>query len=543
MLKYSLYLINIVVFTILCYNLLRESNYTEKPRLKRKSNYQVVIINPIRGNIYDSKGIGLTKTNYTYKIVFKSKSSLLYDDENCTKYRNSQVTLCTVSIDYLYNNLELINLFDINIYPVFKRSKEFFDFDLDFIGSATFATGSKRIKIIKKIIRNLKKAVDDKILIKRFINKARYIDILVGNHGIELYYDNILRGRVGIAKKYRNKSIIVLGKRNGKDLYLTINLDLHNAIKNELKKFCKNLKTNCFVIGINAKNGDILFFVETKKDNLEKNMKQFYFSNIYEGLYSPGSILKPFIALELLEAGFISKTTRNFCPGRITLYNRIFKCWASNGHGNVNVISALEHSCNIFFYQYIQKFSQNELRNFVRKLNLNTKTQVDLPYETLPRVNIPTNPLNKTLFSIGQIDIYISLLKLTQLFSLFHNKEYIPIPHILKNNNTKSQIKKIPIKVNMKNIEIVKEGLFKVIHSPSGTAYGLGLEKYNIYGKTGTVEVGAHLKPNSLFCGLLEASIPISFCVLIENSGTGKEFAGKFSVTLVDILVKFFNLK
>ncbi|MFN7182282.1 MAG: penicillin-binding transpeptidase domain-containing protein [Planctomycetota bacterium] len=543
MLKYLLYVTNIIIFSFLSYELLKEKRYTEKPKPKKKSHYQLILINPPRANIYDAQGKPLTRLTYTYTMAFKKKINLLYDDKNCIIYPNTHIFICHTSIEQIYNNWELINFFDVNIYPVFKRTKIFSDIDVDFVGNATFASGRKKTKIVRKIIRDLKKTLSDKKLIKSVVKKIKYIDILAGNFGLELYYDQLLRGKIGVFKKLNERTDTLIKPLPGRDLYLTINLELQSLIKKELKDFCKKLTTNCATVGINAENGEILFFVETKKENLEKANKQSYFSTIYQGLYLPGSIFKPFIALALLESGIIDRNHTTFCSGAITTFNRNFKCWASRGHGYVNVVSAIEQSCNVFFYHNIQKFKQQSLKDFIEKFKIDKITKIDLPFETSQKVSISPNILNRILFSIGQSDIYISLLKIVQLFALFHTNEYLPTPHLVQYPSATLEKKKIAVKVNKKNLEIVKEGLFKVIHSPSGTAHGLGLEKFKLYGKTGTVQVGGNLKPNSIFCGLLEINIPISFCVLIENSGSGKEFAGKFTTILLNTLKNFFSAR
>lgn len=552
--------------------MLNEAKFVSEKKDIKKDSYQFILVFPLRGDIFDVNGVALTRTDFVYKMVYKPKAYttqfesknfnlvlpakyLLYEDKNCLEYKQSRTTICTVSIDYIYNNLYLLKLFDTNIYPVFKKTRDFIDYDIDFVGTTAFAEDRKKYFVIKRIVKALSGKIGDKKQLKRIIKMLKFTDILTGNFGLEARYDSIMRGKIGIIKKYKDRSIIIQNRQNGRDIYLTLDIKLNEAVKNELRNFCKKLRTNCAAVGVNAKDGSILFFSEVKKENLEKPTKQFYFSHIYQGLFSPGSVLKPFIALELLEKNVISRNSRTYCGGKIKLYNRIFNCWNLSGHGNIDVVSALEHSCNVFFYENIHKLNARDLQEFIYKYRLNKRVNVDLPNEFLPKINVPVNPLNKTLFAIGQIDIYVSLLKLAQLYSLFYNKNFMPVPHIAKIQESKLPItlklrshrkiskinnsERIYVKVKSENVQFVKQGLYNVVHSKTGTAHSVGLEKYEIYGKTGTVEVGSNLKPHSLFCGLWEGTIPVSLCVIIEHSGSGRNFAAKFTYTLISLLEKF----
>ena len=61
------------------------------------------------------------------------------------------------------------------------------------------------------------------------------------------------------------------------------------------------------------------------------------------------------VALAALEEGIITKDTKVYCSGRMQLGNHFFHCWKKYGHGAVNVVEALQHSCDIFFYDIAQR--------------------------------------------------------------------------------------------------------------------------------------------------------------------------------------------
>ena len=80
-------------------------------------------------------------------------------------------------------------------------------------------------------------------------------------------------------------------------------------------------------------------------------------NRVANGMYPPGSIYKMVVAIELLEKKYIDKNWNVFCKGEYEFYDRVHKCWDKNGHGAVDVRSAIAQSCDVFFYDAIQSVS------------------------------------------------------------------------------------------------------------------------------------------------------------------------------------------
>ena len=99
------------------------------------------------------------------------------------------------------------------------------------------------------------------------------------------------------------------------------------------------------------------------------------------GQYPPGSTFKMMVGLAALETGVISSKTNFFCSGHIEVGDMKFHCWHKTGHGRVNLFKALEQSCDVFFYEIALKTGINKIAQLSRKFGLGTPTGINLPGE------------------------------------------------------------------------------------------------------------------------------------------------------------------
>ena len=99
------------------------------------------------------------------------------------------------------------------------------------------------------------------------------------------------------------------------------------------------------------------------------------------GQYSPGSTFKMVVALAALEAGIINEKTSFHCSGHKPVGNQDFHCWLKDGHGHVNVLQAIERSCDVFFYEIGLKIGINRISQMARKLGLGDMTGIRMPGE------------------------------------------------------------------------------------------------------------------------------------------------------------------
>ena len=218
------------------------------------------------------------------------------------------------------------------------------------------------------------------------------------------------------------------------------------------------------------------------------------------GQYSPGSTFKMIVALAALEAGVIKPETRTYCAGKMFLGNHAFHCWKKEGHGHLNVVEALQHSCDIFFYETAQKLGIEKIADMARRFGLGSKINIGLENEKaglipdkewkLRRFGEPWQQGESLISGIGQGYILTTPLQLATMTARLVNGGYEIKPTFLKvSDGEKSKIRKID--VSPTNLELIKEGMYAVVNKPGGTAWRSQFDYHGqrMGGKTGTTQV------------------------------------------------------
>ncbi len=224
--------------------------------------------------------------------------------------------------------------------------------------------------------------------------------------------------------------------------------------------------------------------------------------------YSPGSTFKTVTAIAALEEGIINKDTTFSCAGSINLGNRKVHCWKKEGHGSVNVVSALTHSCDVFFYRVAQKLkSVDDIAKWAFYLGLGKKTGIELGREVpglIPteawkqqRFNVPWSPGETLYVAIGQSFVLTTTIQLANAYASLVNGGTLFRPHVVKSvqsEDGKTLKEFVPqilksTKLKPETIDLVTQGLWGVVNAPGGTAYSQHIPGMEFAGKTGTVQV------------------------------------------------------
>jgi len=218
----------------------------------------------------------------------------------------------------------------------------------------------------------------------------------IGKYGIEKLYENKLRGKGGNLKLEVNaygrvmKEIERVDGTSGDKIELSIDARLQS------KAYELFGEETGAVIMIDIYSGEILVFASTPAYDpnvitqgvsakewaaLNQNEHKPLMNKVLSGQYSPGSTFKMVVALAALESGAITSQTRSFCSGKMFLGDHAFHCWKKEGHGYLDVIQSLQHSCDIFFYETAQKVGINKIAEMARKFGLGQKINVGLDNE------------------------------------------------------------------------------------------------------------------------------------------------------------------
>jgi len=233
------------------------------------------------------------------------------------------------------------------------------------------------------------------------------------------------------------------------------------------------------------------------------------------GLYSPGSTIKPIVALSALENNIISPNFKVKCTGKTELYGQTFHCWKEKGHGYVSLNNAMKQSCDTYFYEIARLLGVDRLKVTAKKFGLGEKVLGEY-FENekkglFPNTSWKKNNLGKgwvlgeTLITgIGQGYTQTTPLQLCLMTAHIANGGHAIEPKIIVNNKPLSFLE---AKKNMdiqnlinpnsllvrdrKNLEVVQKAMFSSTNEIGGTSYRSRIDnpKYQFAGKTGTAQV------------------------------------------------------
>ncbi|MFH1196919.1 MAG: penicillin-binding protein 2 [bacterium] len=389
----------------------------------------------------------------------------------------------------------------------------------------------------------------------------------IGFTGLEKYYEKTLRGEKGykyILVDSRQKVIgrYLEGEKDkepvkGYDLMLTIDSDAQLTAE-----IAFNGRKGALV-AVEPATGEILAFVSSP----EFDLKDFssvtsremitklntdpdnpLFNRATMSRYPPGSTYKMLCAIAALEEGIIDESFTVNCSGGMQYGDKYFAC--THVHGNVNVVSAIEKSCNTFFYQLILKVGLEKWSEYSNKFGFGKKTGVDITEESaglIPSTKYYNKVYGKGRWTkgflvslgIGQGEIVTSPLQLAQYTALIANNGRTKTPHFVKAfiKNEEQEVEylnfdEINVGISQRTLDIVKEGMFLAVQG-SGTATGIRVEGLNISGKTGTAQ-NPHGDNHSLFVCYAPSENPkIAIAVILENAGYGSTYAAPLAQQVI----------
>lgn len=405
----------------------------------------------------------------------------------------------------------------------------------------------------------------------------------IGKSGLERYFDYKLQGKGGTIKLEVNAYGRVMNEieRNsgeeGESLHLTLDARLQRVAYEAFGE-----ESGAAVV-LNVKTGEILALVSTPSfdpnlftngisykhwNALLNNERTPLVNKAVSGQYSPGSTFKVVVALAALEAGVIDINTRFTCSGGLDVGNIRFHCWRHSGHGSLNVVEALKHSCDIFFYETAMKLGIDKIHDMAVKLGMGNVIEVGLDNEKSGI--IPSKSWKKARYGtawtygdaansgIGQGYVLATPLQLATMLARVVNGGYAVQPTFIKPTDKElAKIKRLDI--STKNIEIVKRGMFEVVNGAGGTA---GRARFNINGammggKTGTTQVRRismkernsgilrdeqlpwRLRNHALFIGFTPVDNPrYAVAVVVEHGSSGSGVAAPIASKILQTALK-----
>ena len=333
-------------------------------------------------------------------------------------------------------------------------------------------------------------------------------DILIGDNSIERYEVNAYGRRISqLAFKNGNK---------GKTIKLTIDTEVQKFANELLLKKAGSIcvmdiftgqiiamhsspsfDPNSFVFGISQDEWQLI------RNNPMKPL----INKTLSGNYSPGSTIKPIVALSALENNIVSPKFTVQCKGHehpLELYGQKYHCWKKQGHGFVNLKEAMKQSCDTYFYEVARRLGVDRLSETAKKFGLGKKVFNNL-FENEKNGLVPNTLWKKNILGknwllgetiitgIGQGYIQTTPIQLCLMTAQIANGGYKIYPKIVLNQNDEDieKDKFEPLVQNSKNIRMVQEAMFSSTNEVRGTSYKSRINnpKYQFAGKTGTAQV------------------------------------------------------
>jgi len=389
-------------------------------------------------------------------------------------------------------------------------------------------------------------------LLNNEIIKNNYVPGLrVGKIGLEKSFENDLLGTNGVQRYEVN----AYGKRinqldhmegsKGKNITLTLDTEVQK-LSNELlaeksgsisvmniytgeiiaMHSSPSFNPNLFLYGISTKD-----WKKIREDPLKPLLNK-----TVSGLYSPGSTIKPLVALSALENDVITPNQKVRCTGKMEMYGHTYHCWKEKGHGIMDLRNGIKQSCDIYFYETARKLGVDRLNltalkfglgNTVLKGTLANEKKGLVPSTKWKKDNLGQGwVLGETLITgIGQGYIQTTPLQLCLMTAQLANGGFEIYPRITVDKNQESlenikykmiqnalkqkdkqyasPIRKVeeflnigskkyqPLYRNPENVKFVLEAMFGSANEVMGTSYSSRIEdpKYQFAGKTGTSQV------------------------------------------------------
>lgn len=538
---FIIYLFLIIVIICNYFNL-QILNYKKYTMKAGNNSLRKIILKAPRGIIYDRNNIPIVDNKSIYNV------NIIPKDFN---FKSFNYNLVNRTIGIKKETIDSIVAYNSGSISQFKPF--LIKSNIDFLKKSVLEENKLDIKglyFTNSPIRTYTSSCN----LSHVLGYLRNIDDIRGYSGIEKYYEDILKGSDGMEFHLVDRFGIDQGlflddniKRpeQGNSVYLSIDSKLQSYSE---KIMDQNIGS---IIIMDPNTGEILTMLSTPTYELNSfageiplktwnkliNNKNKPFNNrAIQSSYPPGSIFKLILASIVLDKNIISEDWKINCNGKYEFYDKIFHCWKEEGHGTVNLNNAIKGSCNIYFYNLIQKIDFDLWFDETLKFGFGNMLGIDLPSEN--KGLVPNKKYMNITYrdrggwstghllnlSIGQGETMVTPLQIINLINIIANEGSYLTPHL---NLSSSNILEKKLDYDKATWKIIKESMYDAVNASGGTAYKARIDSddVKIYGKTGTAQICSNcdLLPHAWFAGFIELNEnqKFSVAIIIENGGKG----------------------
>ncbi|MFY9550578.1 MAG: penicillin-binding protein 2, partial [Thermoanaerobaculia bacterium] len=344
----------------------------------------------------------------------------------------------------------------------------------------------------------------------------------IGQKGIEGAYERLLAGANGERRVIVDSHGREVSEANrleatpGQNLFLSLDLKLQEIAEEYFRERVGS------AVALDPETGEILALVSSPSYDpnwftrrvtaaewagLLENPDRPLQNRAIQNTYSPGSVVKPFLAYGALALNLVDPEARIFCPGHAPFYGREFRCHKKGGHGWVNLRDAIKVSCDVYFYNLGRRLGIDRINEIATSFGFGQPTGVDLafeksglvPSEEWARVKRGARwyPSETISVAIGQGPLLVTSMQVARALAGVVEGGKLPTPHLFyasQDPRSGAQLRyeaefRQGMTLSDEKLAIVKSGMWAVVNEPGGTAYGSRVSGMEMGGKTGTAQV------------------------------------------------------
>ena len=573
---------------------LQVSNYTDYEIASLQNKTREVLIQPMRGIIYDRNGEIIVNNTPSYNLI--TKPSQIKDLENHFNKIDMIISLSEEDITYARENFnrkaklnrELILKKNLTLEEIARFESRKYRFPDTFIDErysrknlypelfshSTGYVGNMSDDSLEEVLNDQNLKPKETI----FIYSNGY---LTGKTGLENTYDYSLRGLYG-RKIYEVdasgkllKELKIIPAKRGKDLHTSLDINSQKVAFKQLNN------RRGAVVAVEIDTGAIVTYISSPSFSVNQitngmSSKDFsmlindedkpFFDRAGQGRYSPASTIKPAIGLYGIDNSIIDWDFTIDDPGFFVLPedSRVYRGWKKGGHGNINLKDAIIESSNTFFFSLAYK---SEIENLIEHLShfgfgRNICLDCFIPDKgLLPSPEWKMNNLNFSWFKgdtvnlgVGQGYLSATPLQLAYYSAFLAKKGNLNRLSFIQENNEIPKDIFVSTNINNQDWKNIHESMIGVIENSKGTAGRLRkLKDFTVAAKSGTVElVSTETKEDYKIIreeeGKRDHAIIIAFApmpnpkyaisVVIENGESGGSVAGPVAIEILNSLIK-----
>ena len=555
--------------------------------LSTDNHIKVMPLLPPRGQIYSSDGVLLAGNVSSYRLMLDIDYVRSLDDLERSAQRvfpDLQLTEAIAAGRRKGNHLIVIKE------GLNEKEIARFAVNQPFLPGMIIEEGARRYYPLREIAMHVVGYVSG--VEERDLRNDGTVDFYraigrIGRHGVEQTYERKLRGVAGLRHVEVNAEGKILREvdnmpaHKGDDLHLTINaamqIDAYHALADSRGAIvAMEPDTGKVRVLVSAPAWDPNLFsagLSTREFShlSRRGNNATLFNRAVAGQYPPGSTIKPFVALAGMKWNVPITEEGISCHGSFALPNgaHVYRDWKRGGHGLVDIVSAVEESCDVFFYRLSLALGVDRLSEFLHLFGFGRSSGIDLPGEKSGLV--PSADWKRkrrgdrwyagdtVVYGIGQGYLLTTPLQLTRATAALATRGRLVRPRVLEvDENYPAGTHALGKRTALMSLpdqawDLMAKGMEAVVHGEKGTARAQKkLVDFRMAGKTGTAQVirmsdeetdveliNEQHKDHGLFIAYAPAQNPlIVITVIVENGGSGSSSAAPIAVRLASTYMK-----